>query len=1085
MGPLPRVFAIFAFAFCTKAATLGRVIALPGGATDIVLDESRSRVFLVSSLQSQIQVYSLQRQTFLAPIVTDQTPISAALSRDGKSLYVTCYDASSLDVIDLNALSVSGQIALPAKPEGVAVAADGRVLISTTGSGTAGATNVLLLYDPSPKAAHILSSISVTPAAPTPPSLPPPAGRAFLATHSQLTATRDGSTIVGINVAGFNAATGAGVPTAFVYEAASGTVLRSRIVAGSSSNVVAVSDDGSRFMAGPNLFDASTLQVLAQMNLANAPFPVSAATNFNLASTAGGSVFSPDGQTLYAAFDVAPIGNPTGASVGQLMLGDPDNLLIRMGLQMPENLAGKMVISADGSAIYALSDSGFVILPVGAAAQSPLAVPGSTTLLLTNDQCGVTTQTATAAVSVNNAGKGRLTPTAQLVPTTTTPGAGGAPPAPTVKPGDPGATSPQLVFSYNPAAAARGVGTVTPSDFQLASPEAINVPYRVRVYQNNRDAEARGTIVTLPVGGTTGEAFPDLVYDGGRQRVYIANPGLNRVEVYDIRQQSLLAPIGAGQMPTSLALTPDGATLYVANSGGESIGIIDPDKMQAVGRVNFPPIPFNSNTALVTPSVITASLNGPLVLMSNGSLWSVVGTTAVPRAASRLLGQTAAGAPVTIPIPSYLAAAPGGEYVLLVVGGTGASTGTAYLYDANADDWVASRQVFTTATATGYVGPVAAGPKGQYYVVNGTLLNQALVPAAGAGAGVPAGPGAAARLVSAVTAFGNSRFAIFSPPATAGANAAAAGAPVVQIMDATTGNPVSSANALEGPITQVTGAARTPISGRTMALDAAGTTAYVVTTSGLSIVPLTPLGASDRPQPSPNGTVNLASYQLPVAANGLVSIFGQNLGANDSYSSAPLPVMLGGTCVTLNNVALPLFATSPTQINAQIPPSLAAGNYPLVVRSVAKHTASASQQLAVSKYGPAVVMDSNGQIALFHADGRVVNKSHPASRDEPVTLYALGLGPTTGGKVAGGAPSPSNPLALTGTVEVFFGDPSYKQAAIIVDWSGLAPGWFGLYQLNLRVPGFHMKGDALPVTLRVGGVSSPVTGPAVPYVAVQ
>jgi uncharacterized protein (TIGR03437 family) len=397
---------------------------------------------------------------------------------------------------------------------------------------------------------------------------------------------------------------------------------------------------------------------------------------------------------------------------------------------------------------------------------------------------------------------------------------------------------------------------------------------------------------------------------------------------------------------------------------------------------------------------------------------------------------------------------------------------------------VASHQVFTTATATGYVGPVAAGPKGQYYVVNGTLLNQALVPAA-TGGGAGAGPGAAARLVSAVAAFGNSRFAIFSPPPTAGANAATAGAPVVQIMDAAAGNPVSSANAVEGPITQVTGTARTSISGRTMAVDAAGTTAYVVTTSGLSIVPLAPLSASDRPQPNQNGAVNLASYQLPVAANGLVSIFGQNLAANDAYSSSPLPLILGGTCVTLNNVALPLFATSPTQINAQIPPSLAAGNYTLVVRSIAKHAASASQPLAVSKYGPAVVMDSNGQIALFHADGRVVNRDHPASRDEPLTLYALGLGPTTGGKVVGGAPSPSNPLALTGTIEVFFGNPLYTQAAIIVDWSGLAPGWFGLYQLNLRVPGFHMSGDALPVMLRVGGVSSPTSGPAVPHVAVQ
>ena len=71
------------------------------------------------------------------------------------------------------------------------------------------------------------------------------------------------------------------------------------------------------------------------------------------------------------------------------------------------------------------------------------------------------------------------------------------------------------------------------------------------------------------------------------------------------------------------------------------------------------------------------------------------------------------------------------------------------------------------------------------------------------------------------------------------------------------------------------------------------------------------------------------------------------------------------------------------------------------------------------------------------------------------------LGLTTGGKVTGGNPSPSSPLALTGTVEVFFGDPTWSQAGIIVDWSGLAPGFVGLYQLNLRVPGTHIKGDAL------------------------
>ena len=239
------------------------------------------------------------------------------------------------------------------------------------------------------------------------------------------------------------------------------------------------------------------------------------------------------------------------------------------------------------------------------------------------------------------------------------------------------------------------------------------------------------------------------------------------------------------------------------------------------------------------------------------------------------------------------------------------------------------------------------------------------------------------------------------------------------------------------------------------------------------------------PLPAQRGAVNLASYQTAVAANGLLSIFGQNLGTTEIATSAPLPPMLGGTCVTLNNNPLPLFMTSPTQINAQIPPDLAPGNYPLVVRSVSKQIASASQQLTVSRYAPAVLVDSTGQLALFHADGRVVNRDHPAHRDEPLTLYALGLGPTTGGRVTSGGASPADPLAVTGPVEVFFGDPRFKQAGIIVDWSGLTPNFVGLYQLNLRVPGFHISGDALLVTVRVGGVNSPSTGPVVPYVAVE
>ncbi len=185
--------------------------------------------------------------------------------------------------------------------------------------------------------------------------------------------------------------------------------------------------------------------------------------------------------------------------------------------------------------------------------------------------------------------------------------------------------------------------------------------------------------------------------------------------------------------------------------------------------------------------------------------------------------------------------------------------------------------------------------------------------------------------------------------------------------------------------------------------------------------------------------------------------------------------MLGGTCVTLNNAALPLLAVSPSQINAQVPPSLAAGTYPLVVHSIAGGTASASLNVVVAKYAPAVFLDAAGA-SIFHADGTRVDQNHPASRDEPLTIYATGLGATTGGKVTAGQPSPSSPLAVTAAVQLFFGPVTYKQAAIIVDWSGLAPGYIGVYQINAQIPGFHINGSALPVTLRIGGVSSPGTG---------
>src|SRR5690242_14002479 len=129
------VLCILPLSVVSFAATFGTAVPVLGGATDLVLDTSRGRIYLVNTNQNRVEVYSIQQRRLLSPILTDSTPLSAAISRSGKFLYVTSQTASAIDVIDLDSQTVTNRVVLPAKPEGIAVGADERVLVSTIGSG--------------------------------------------------------------------------------------------------------------------------------------------------------------------------------------------------------------------------------------------------------------------------------------------------------------------------------------------------------------------------------------------------------------------------------------------------------------------------------------------------------------------------------------------------------------------------------------------------------------------------------------------------------------------------------------------------------------------------------------------------------------------------------------------------------------------------------------------------------------------------------------------------------------------------------------------------------------------------------------
>jgi uncharacterized protein (TIGR03437 family) len=99
--------------------------------------------------------------------------------------------------------------------------------------------------------------------------------------------------------------------------------------------------------------------------------------------------------------------------------------------------------------------------------------------------------------------------------------------------------------------------------------------------------------------------------------------------------------------------------------------------------------------------------------------------------------------------------------------------------------------------------------------------------------------------------------------------------------------------------------------------------------------------------------------------------------------------------------------------------------------------------------------------AVLHADYSVVTAAKPASPGETVLVFLTGMGTVTP-PVADGTAGKSSPLSLidASPLSVLVAG----QPANIV-FSGLAPGFPGLYQLNITLPSFFVSPGNLPVAL--------------------
>jgi len=241
------------------------------------------------------------------------------------------------------------------------------------------------------------------------------------------------------------------------------------------------------------------------------------------------------------------------------------------------------------------------------------------------------------------------------------------------------------------------------------------------------------------------------------------------------------------------------------------------------------------------------------------------------------------------------------------------------------------------------------------------------------------------------------------------------------------------------------------------------------------------------PHPVPTvsalGVVNNASFAVgsnPIAPGAIAAVFGSNMndGSNVLFSSfgadGKLVTTLGGAQVKINGELVPLFYSTPLQLGIQIPVDVTGDS--ATIQVIANGQTSAAQNVPIGPLSPglfSIDQSGKGQGAILIANtntlvapsGSVPGRdARPAKPGEFITIFCTGLGAVSP-SVATGQPGATNNTVVVPTVTID-GNPA------VVQFSGIAPGFVGLDQVNVQIPAGTRTASDIPVVVTIGGKPS-------------
>ena len=208
-----------------------------------------------------------------------------------------------------------------------------------------------------------------------------------------------------------------------------------------------------------------------------------------------------------------------------------------------------------------------------------------------------------------------------------------------------------------------------------------------------------------------------------------------------------------------------------------------------------------------------------------------------------------------------------------------------------------------------------------------------------------------------------------------------------------------------------------------------------------------------------------ASYAPRVAPGELATIFGSNLADSTQEAGAfPLPTSMAGATVYVNNSAVPLLYVSETQINFQVPSSLAAGTATMYVSRDGGQ--SALYTFTVVTCSPGIFQDTSNHAIAQNPDNSTNSDSDPVATGAVLVVYLTGQG-ALNNAVPDGTATPDSPTSsATATATATIGGVSAT-----VQFLGLTPGFTGLAQANILVPSALATAD-YSLMITVGGYVS-------------